>query len=65
MISLKNFESNLLKTDKKSHKHWYLQHWIITIKKTDGYENIYSVNLLYLFFNHANAYIEEKMKINT
>ena len=29
MISLKNFEPNLLKTDKKIlQKHWYLQYWI-------------------------------------
>ena len=29
MINLKNFESNLLKLDKKIiQKHWYLQHWI-------------------------------------
>ena len=29
MINLKNFESNLLKFDKKIiQKHWYLQHWI-------------------------------------
>ena len=29
MISYRNFEWNLLKTDKKSYKkHWYLQHWL-------------------------------------
>ena len=29
MINPKNFESNLLKLDKKIiQKHWYLQHWI-------------------------------------
>ena len=32
----------------------------ITIKKTDDYENIYSVNPLYLRINHANRYIEKK-----
>ena len=36
----------------------------ITIKKTDDYENIYSVNPLYLRINHANRYIEKKMEIN-
>ena len=32
----------------------------MTIKKIDDYENIYSVNPLYLLFNHASGYIEEK-----
>ena len=32
----------------------------ITIKKNDDYENIYSVNPLYLRADHVNGYIEEK-----
>ena len=61
MINLKNFESNLLKTDKKSYKNIGIYNiGYITIKQIDDYENIYSVNLLYLFVNHANGYIEEK-----
>ena len=36
----------------------------ITIKKIDDYENIYSVNPLYLRINHANGYIEKRIKIN-
>ena len=32
----------------------------ITIKKIDDYENIYSVNPLYLIITHASGYIEEK-----
>ena len=32
----------------------------ITIKKIDDYENIYSVNPLYLIIDHASGYIEEK-----
>ena len=32
----------------------------ITIKKIDDYENIYSVNPLYLRINHASRYTEEK-----
>ena len=32
----------------------------IIIKKIDNYENIYSVNPLYLTITHANGYIEEK-----
>ena len=31
-----------------------------TIKKIDDYENIYSVNPLYLTITHASGYIEEK-----
>ena len=32
----------------------------ITIKKVDDYENIHSVNPLYLLVNHASGYIEEQ-----
>ena len=66
MISLKNFESNLLKIDKKHYKGidiYYIGY--ITIKKIGDCENIHSVNLLYLLVNHASGYIEEKMEINT
>ena len=34
------------------------------LKKVDDYENIYSVNPLYLIVNHADEYIEKKMEIN-
>ena len=66
MINLKNFESNLLKIDKKHYKGndiYYIGY--ITIKKIGDCENIHSVNLLYLLVNHASGYIEEKMEINT
>ena len=49
IIKLTNFESNLLKIDKKSYKNI-------------GDQIIYSVNPLYLQVNHANGYIEEKNK---
>ena len=61
IINIKNFESNLLKIDKKSYKNidiYYIGY--ITIKKIDDCENIYSVNPLYLLVNHASGYIEEK-----
>ena len=61
MINLKNFDSNLLKIDKKHYKGiniYYIGY--ITIKKIDDYESIYSVNPLYLRINHASGYIEEK-----
>ena len=61
MISLKNFEPNLLKIDKRSYKNIGIYSiGYITIKKNDDYENIYSVNPLYLRVNHASGYIEEK-----
>ena len=61
MINLKNFELNLLKLDRKSYKNIGIYNiGYITIKKIDDYENIYSVNPLYLNVNHANGYIEEK-----
>ena len=61
MINLKNFDSNLLKIDKKHYKGiniYYIGY--ITIKKIDDCENIHSVNPLYLLLNHASGYIEEK-----
>ena len=61
MINLKNFDSNLLKIDKKHYKGiniYYIGY--ITIKKIDECENIHSVNLLHLLVNHASGYIEEK-----
>ena len=61
MINLKNFDSNLLKIDKKHYKGiniYYIGY--ITIKKIDDCENIHSVNPLYLLINHASGYIEEK-----
>ena len=61
MINLKNFESNLLKIDKKHYKGigiYYIGY--ITIKKIGDCENIHSVNPLYLLVNHASGYIEEK-----
>ena len=61
MISLKTFDSSLLKIDKKHYKSidiYYIGY--ITIKKIDDCENIYSVNPLFLLANHASGYIEEK-----
>ena len=61
MINIINFEANLLKSDKKACKSIGIYNiGYITIKKIDGYDNIYSVNLLYLHVNHASGYIEEE-----
>ena len=61
MINIKNFESNLLKIDRKSYKNIGIYNiGYITTKKNDDCENIYSVNPSHLFLNHASGYIEEK-----
>ena len=60
-FNLKNFDSNLLKIDKKHYKGvniCYVRY--ITIQRFDDFENIYSVNPLYLLVNHASGYIKEK-----
>ena len=61
MINIKKFDSNLLKIDKKSCKDIGIYNiGYITIKKIDDYQNIYSVNPLFLTIAHASEYIEEK-----
>ena len=61
MINIKIFYSNVLKIDKKSYKDIGIYNIrYITIKKIDDYENIYSVNPLYLIVVDASGYIEEK-----
>ena len=60
MINLKNFESNLLKIDKKHYKGidiYYIGY--ITIKKIGDCENIYSVNPLYLIIGKVDGHIKE------
>ena len=61
IINLKDFESNLLKIDKKHYKgiNIYYTGYII-IKKADDCESIYNLNPLYLSVNHVSGYIEEK-----
>ena len=61
IINIKNFDASLFKIDKKSYKDIDIyNNGYITKKKIDDCENIYSVNPLYLFIDHANRYIEEK-----
>ena len=60
IIDLENFDSSLLKLDKKSYKDIDIYNiGYITIKKIGDCKNIYSVNPLYLRITHANGYIEE------
>ena len=61
MINIENFDSNLLKINKKSYKNidiFYIGS--IAIKNINDYENVYSVNLFHLIIGKAGGYIEEK-----
>ena len=61
MINIRNFHSNLLKIDKKSHKDidvYYIGY--ITIKKFSDCENIHSANPLYLILHSVTRHIKEK-----
>ena len=65
MIDIKNFHSNLLKLDKKSHRDFDIYYiGYNTIKKVSNcdcdYENICSVNSLYLIIRSATKYFKEK-----
>ena len=63
IIDLENFDSSLLKIDRKSYKDIGIYNiGYITIKKIGDCKNIYSVNPLYLRINHASGYIEEKIE---
>ena len=59
MINIKNFDPSLIKIDKKSYKNIDIYHIGITIKRISDYENINSVNPLYLNFGEVDGYIEE------
>ena len=61
MINIKDFQSNLLKIDKKPHKDFDIYYvGYITIKEIGDYNNIRSVNPLYLIFNSATGYFKEE-----
>ena len=60
IINIEEFNSSLLKIDKKSYKDidiYYIGY--ITIKKIGDYENIYSVNPLYLIIGKVYGHIKE------
>ena len=60
-INLKDFESNMLKIDKKHYQRSNIYYnGYITIKKIYDSQSIYRVNLLYLRINNASGYIIEK-----
>ena len=61
IIDLENFDAMLFKIYKKSDKNIDI-YWTgyVTIRKSDHYESIYSINPLHFRINHASRYIEEK-----
>ena len=59
MINIKNFHTDLLKIEKKSHKDidiYYISY--IMIKKFSDYENIRSVNPMYLIIHSATVHFK-------
>ena len=61
IIDIKDFQSNLLKIDKKQYKDidiYYIGY--ITIKNFGDCENIHSVNPLYLMIHSATGYFKEQ-----
>ena len=61
IINVKAFDSVLIKIDKNSHKNISIYNiGYITIKKTDDYESINSLNLLYLIIGKADGCMEER-----
>ena len=60
MINIKDFDWSLLKIDKNSYANIAIYNvGYITIKKIDDYENIHSVNPLYLMIGKVLEHIEE------
>ena len=61
MINIEDFDSSLVKKDKKSCKNIGICNiGYITIKNISDYESINSVNPLYLIIDKVDGYIEEK-----
>ena len=61
MVNIEDYHSNLLEINKKSHNDidFYYTGYIM-IKKFSDFENIHSVNPLYLIINSATRYFKEK-----
>ena len=61
MIDIRNFQSNLLKIDKKPYKDCNIYYFgYITIKIIDDYENIRSINPLQLTIHSAAGYFKQE-----
>ena len=61
IINIQNFQSNLLKIDKKPYKDFDIYYiGYIAIKKNGHCKNIHSVNPFYLMMGLATGYFTEK-----
>ena len=59
MISIKHFDPSLIKIDKRLYKNIGIYNiGYITIKRISDYENINSINPLYLMISEVDGYIE-------
>ena len=66
IINIEDFDSNLLKIDKKLYKNidiYYIGY--VTIKSFSDYNSINSVNPLYFIIDKIDGYSEEEIEINT
>ena len=62
IINIEEFDSNLLKIDKKSYIDIYYIGYV-TIKKIGDYKNIYSINPLYLMIGKQMDILKKIMEI--
>ena len=64
MIDIRNFQSHLLKIDKKPYKDYNIYYiGYIAMKKFNDFEHIHSINPLYLLIHSATGYFKEKQKV--
>ena len=65
MINIKNFHSNLLTIDKKSHNEIDVYNiGYIKIKKFSDCENIHRLNLFYLIIHSATGHLKKRTAKN-
>ena len=64
MINIENFDSNLLKIDKKSYRNVNTYYSGYITMKDSHYVKINFINPLYLIIGKVNGYIQEKIEVN-
>ena len=65
LFTIEDFDSNLLKIDKKSYKNINIYHIRYITMKDSDYVKINSVNTLHLIISEVLGHIKEKMEVNT
>ena len=65
MINIEDINSNLLQTEKESHKNIDIHYNGYIRMKNFDYFKILHVNPLYLITGKVEEYVKEKMEINT